>query len=635
MMIFRFRPIYRIPVFILFLFFPTLLSAQEKRLDGNSFDVFVKNIFTQDTVLSGFKNVEARDTAIRDMPDIYKKIKASSKSNIGKSIYNALIREPSQPDIPVEKQDYKPYEGKIIEAIEIIVLNPFGTDVDNPLVGPVKGVQKNANDLHIRTKKNVIRNNLQFKEGDPVNSVIISETETYLRNLGYINDARIKIQEIALIDRVIIQVVVRDVWSLGVDISELSGSALDISVFDKNIFGYGNRTEVNFIYDKNYSRRTGYGAGYLHKNLMHTFIDLEGFYLDDIKSRKLSLSAERPLQTTLKNFGQISFFTQNGRPGIIGWDSISPDRIKNFSVSFGRAVTLPAKDVVKRLVFAGRYLEKSPEYIDVTLPENFLLPYDHVKKRSFLFQASLYQQAYYKEHLIHGFGVTEDIAHGYNLSAQIGYTRFPQYKSGVYASFSASGGKNMKIGNFYAAAAVSSYFNNGDPFEGVLKFDLHYFSPLQRSGRYRFRHFLNIDYSRLLNPVGSFDHSIYFSQLTNLYTWNSRYDAAGNERLAFNLESDMFTPFNVAGFRFLLYSFIDIAWIGKNKLFSNNNLYGGIGLGIRIRNDLLVFKTIELKVGYYPRFDQSGFNDFFDIDTSYPKVSPNFVPGYPDEIPLN
>jgi hypothetical protein len=319
----------------------------------------------------------------------------------------------------------------------------------------------------------------------------------------------------------------------------------------------------------------------------------------------------------------------------VGWDSISPDRLRNFSVTFGRAFTLPAQDAVRRLVFAGRYFEKTPEYRDVSLSEKIVLPYDYVKKRSFLFQASLYKQAYNREYLIHGFGATEDVAHGYNLSVQFGYTKFPQYESGVYSSFSASAGTNTKAGNFYAATAVSSFFNDNGPFEGVLKFDIHYFSPLKRIGKNRFRHFINIDYSKLLNPVGLFDNTVYFSQLTNLYTWNSRYDAVGTERLALNIESDMFTPLNIVGFRFLFYTFFDLAWIGNKKLFVNDNLYGGIGLGVRIRNDLLVFKTIEFKIGYYPRFDQSGFNDFFDIDTSYPKVSPNFVPGYPDEIPLN
>ncbi len=594
-----------------------------------------QKIYTDSLKQYYLKNIEASDTiSPQILPEYYKKIQEAADSKFEKELYDFIVQEPAIPQETLPEPDYKPYQDMTIRHIKIIVLKPFSTDINIPdSINTKSSVNNWLNKIHISTRETIVRNNLQFKEGQALNPLIIRETEAFLRNLDYINDVRIFIYQIPLTEDVEITIVVKDVWSIGVDISNFSTTSQDIKIYDKNFLGIGNRIDLNLIHKKSYSPQWGYGASYEYKNLWGTFTNFYGSYLDNISNQEVYFSVERPLETTLKYFGQIGYFYNHYQTDIVGWDSISPDYNQNFSVSFGRSFAIPDKHAIRRLVIAGRYIQKAPEYRDVILQEK-LRPYQYIKSKMFLLQTSLYRQAYYREHLINCFGVTEDIAHGYNFSAQIGYSQFSESEKGMYGSLSASWGREYKSGNYYLEAAISSFFNKQKAYEGILDFGFHYFSPLIKSGKTRFRQFIDVDYSRLMNPLPQFDNPIYISSLTNLNTWRFADEAKGTERLMFSWENDIFTNINIIGFRFLFFNFVDAGWINSNgNLFSGDNFNYGFGVGVRVRNDLLVFNTINIKLGIYPKFDQN-IGNYFNISTSSPTASPNFVPGYPQEISL-
>ena len=556
-------------------------------------------------------------------------------------MFSSIIKEPkvrSQNNKPID-QDYKVFEGKIIRNIQIKVLQPFGTNIYNPdSVNRRNKFNNTLNRLHVNTNQSVILNNLLFEQGEKVNPAIIAESETFLRNAGYINDARITIDSISGInDSVDVQVIVRDIWSIGATVQKITPSALTLNVFDKNILGSGNRLGVDFLFNSDYSKKFGFGGEYLYKNVAKTFIDLDVSYLDKMTAEEIALSAERKLHPSLHYFGEVSYHNRTLRPHIVNWDSITPDRYEDFSVSFGKAIDLPGDYAVKRLVLSGHYKQKSPEYRNEVYQDYFkdkYPPYRFIKNRIWLLQLSLYQQAYYREYLIHNFGVTEDIAHGYNLSLQFGYSQFDQYKDAFYGSLSGafSTGKLAK-GLLHAESSISSFLNNEEPFEGVFKLGLHYYSPLFSSKIGRLRQFINVNYSKLLSSQRYFGDEIYFGSSTTLETDDLSKSTRGVERLIIKSESDLFSKLEIAGFRFLFYNFVDVGWITpKNNLFHKDNFYWGIGAGIRIRNDVLVFNTLDIKFGFYPNLNQSNFGRIFNIDSSTPKVSPNFVPEYPKEI---
>ena len=79
------------------------------------------------------------------------------------------------------------------------------------------------------------------------------------------------------------------------------------------------------------------------------------------------------------------------------------------------------------------------------------------------------------------------------------------------------------------------------------------------------------------------------------------YTPKGKQRLGLNLEYVYFLNKKLYRFNLAFYSFADIGIIGSNKnLIFKENYYGGIGLGLRLHNEYLVFKTIQLRLAFYP-----------------------------------
>lgn len=63
----------------------------------------------------------------------------------------------------------------------------------------------------------------------------------------------------------------------------------------------------------------------------------------------------------------------------------------------------------------------------------------------------------------------------------------------------------------------------------------------------------------------------------------------------------LFSPANFYGFKFAFFGFADFSFLsGTNDITGNGYALTDIGLGIRIRNNHLVFNTFQLKLAFYP-----------------------------------
>ncbi len=81
-------------------------------------------------------------------------------------------------------------EGKIIRSINIEQRH-FGTDVDRPTYQKKNLLIDIANQLHDKTNKSTIAKNIFIKINEPLNPLLIAYNEKWLRDLGFIQDARI------------------------------------------------------------------------------------------------------------------------------------------------------------------------------------------------------------------------------------------------------------------------------------------------------------------------------------------------------------------------------------------------------------------------------------------------------------
>jgi hypothetical protein len=595
-------------------------------------------IAAQDDERSPVKNM---DTAVTTSDTAaYNRIsRAMSNKKLTKRMFSLLTRKPKTPPPPVEKEtsideQFLPYEGKIINDIRVVVLPPFGYDIRKFDSTPeITKWRKAGNNSHANTRAWVLRNNLLFRKGQTINPLIMAETESFIRSIGYVNDVYIRIDSASTTDADV-TVVVRDNWSIGAYVRNVS-TKIDVEVFDHNFIGLGNNFNLRGIFNTKTERKFGGGLGYRYPNLLRTFINIDASYADDIVSKYHSVALERPLQKNLNLFGQISNNVLETNLSQTAWDSISPTYNADFSASLGYAFNPTAND--NTFVVAARFWDKSPLYKNVIKPDNPEY-FQYIKNRMALIQLSVFRQRHFRTHMVNSFGRVENFAYGYNVSAQVGYSEWKQFsKYGLYGSFRVAANKLYRAGSVYFEGAISSFFDHKQPFEGVLKLKLDMFSSLYQIGRQNYRHFLSVNYSRRLDYIPGFrNHNFTFNDLMSMKFRNvSNFTAT--EKLMFKTEGDVFSSLNVAGFRFLFYAFADFGWIANynDHLLNNRNVYWGAGLGVRIRNDLLVFRTVDLKIGYYPRMNQHGFDNFVNAGSSIPNVSPNFTPRYPDEITVH
>jgi hypothetical protein len=102
-------------------------------------------------------------------------------------------------------------------------------------------------------------------------------------------------------------------------------------------------------------------------------------------------------------------------------------------------------------------------------------------------------------------------------------------------------------------------------------------------------------------------------QLSINNTFGVRYfrsdSALGNERISLYSETFFFPDKKIFGFKFSPFAFGNVSLLKPEKQpISKTNAFYGLGGGVRMRNENLVFGTIELRFAYFPRkIDQNSF----------------------------
>lgn len=607
----------------------------------------VNKNYAQDSITSTISDTTKVDS-LQQKKDIYTAIEeVAKKHKWTKRLHKLIFNSPSHvsPQMLEENKsldkEYTEYANKPIRNINIHGLDPFGTNIYHPDSISVNFFTKLLNSLHANTHDFVVTANLLFKKGDLVNPYTIAEAETYLRNLNFVSDVRILLTQVPGNDSVDVAVILRDKFSIGFHIKNITPfSKYDIELYDRNIAGLGSELNVRIMQKSEKGnddeRKMGYGFALRNRSIFRTFIRTEFSLLKDFSSETFKAIAERPIQQGLTYFGGVNYTQKKASHYIMKLlDTSFRYRQEIFSATFGRTFDAPFISTNSKFVVASRFLIQN-NLSDLINSDNYrYLNYPFEKKCLYIASLSLFQQRYYRNNMVYNFGTTEDIAYGYNITAQLGYENHTYFER-MYGSVALSGGIHTKAGYVYSQASIGSYFRNARAEQGVFRLYTNYFSPLIKLKNSFLRQFISIDYTEGLRRLPSANELIYFSHLTDFSTSKYNYEANGTRRFVFNTETDWFSPLYILGFRAVFFSFVNLAWIGNSndKLFSGKNFFSGYGIGIRTRNEQLVFKTIQIKLAWYPQLSQSKFTDFTNFSTSDQKVSPNFKPEFPNIIPF-
>jgi hypothetical protein len=558
------------------------------------------SFFLNDTLLSVPSSIIPSANSKKDKNLVYYdslRQKASRKP-LTKKLYDLVVISPQ----PVETkkisgssdENYLQYSGKTIKSIDIIRMDVFGTNINNPASVKANKTNNFLNNTHVNTNERIIRKNLLFSVGDTISPLTLSDNERILRELTFIDDARIIIVPVSE-DEVDILVITKDVYSLGAEYDYGGFKKGALSVFERNILGTGHEFGIKIPFNSDKPDSPGFGGNYTINNVWKSFINLNIDYLNGLGSTTYGLNLDRNfVSATTKYSGGIlvrQMYTT------IDLDTMpKPVPLKyNLQDYWVARSFLFNKESVSRIIIGVRYLNNNVFRKPVIQPESY---YSLQRYQLYLASAALSVQKYYKTNLIYGYGRTEDIPYGGLVRISAG-REFNEFKTRTYIGTDLSSGKSFpEIGYFYTSLALASFFNGKEMEQGIFYSRVNYFTNLLSVGRFRSRNFINLDYSRGFGRYS--DEYLRFIE-NNGFTGFKNDSINGTQRFTISLESVLFSPANYHGFRFAFFGFSDMGFLSN----SNQNIGNGftlisLGFGLRIRNDNLLFNTLQIRLAFFP-----------------------------------
>ncbi|MBI9038148.1 MAG: hypothetical protein JEY97_08455 [Bacteroidales bacterium] len=608
---------------LFFIFLISFTYSQEKKTETGCDSIFLRK--GAEFLMGGSKIIIKNDT-ILCLPDsiiqnnkdlktnkFYNNVKKEAyKTKLTKELYKLTFSEQGKASvldtIKVERgeKSFDNYSGDIIRNIKFKKIDVFGPTVNDTSRKADSWIEKTANEAHISTKLLVIKKNLLFKKGDKVNPFILANNERLLRNLPNINDAKIILYN-ASNDSVDVLIITKDVFPIGMDLQINSLKDGSIGFWNVNFLGYGNKISSTISYK---SPRKPFlkfqEASYKVQNIQGSFISGEIFYNQENNNEEKTdygVKFERkfiPLKIATSGYFEIKRTREY--EFIYKGDSIFKTNTIKYGtqdVSVGHSINLSKSiGIVKTpeyLFVSGRILRESYyKRPNVNADTN----QQYMNSTKFLASISISKQDFYIGNYIFGYGRTEDIPYGYLAKFTGGYELGELYNRPYFGLKLAKGNYVNNWGYYYVSSDVGGFLIDKQMREGTLKLEFDFITKIYNYKKFSSRHFVGINYTQGINQLK--DLNISLSEDPGL-SGLARDSLIGKKRFWVNLETMAYTPLSFLGFKLSVYCFLDMGLVGpSDKSIFSNKLYVGIGPGIKLRNENLVFKTIVVRLAYFP-----------------------------------
>ena len=605
-------------------------------------------LIEKDTV---FVFVDSLTYGIGDSDDdkFYRELKkVASRRKWSKQLYDILIIEPGQAsrnpnrsNLFIASQRINRYRGKKIAGFNYRQLDLFGPSIDDTTRKARLVFEEIGNKLHTTTRAKIIENNLLLDKGDVLDPEKIQDAERILRELPFIKDARIlPIDSLTAGDSVTLQVLTQDVFAYAFrgEFNGVKSGALEVSY--NNFLGLGHQVINEVSYDSNYpEQKFGYGAMYRVPNIRRSFISAETNFFRSYHTKLTNIAVSRDfISPEIRYAGGVDLGQKFSRQWFIDQQSeetemdtlLSTHNYQN--IWLGRAFTPNFGSEEwrdrSRIVVSGRYHRK--RYVkrpEVREDLNQEFHHSQLLMGSLSFSTS----HYFRDRLVYSYGRTEDMPYGQRITLTGGYER-NEFSDRKLMGLDASMARFITgIGYVYGQLVVESYFRNGKSEQGIIRPSVTWISDLSKRGRFRIRHFANLEFTRGVNRFNN--EFLTINRDAGIRGFRSRY-LMGNQRLRANYELVAFSPADFVGFRLAPYFFYDAAVLAQNNdAIYKGKYYHGFGLGIRLKNDNLTFDAIEIRLGFYPNgpedmgkmkfnFSEHGVSSFKDFNVTAPDVTP-------------
>jgi hypothetical protein len=215
----------------------------------------------------------------------------------------------------------------------------------------------------------------------------------------------------------------------------------------------------------------------------------------------------------------------------------------------------------------------------------------------------LVKQSVYRTRYLYGLGRYEDLPIGQSLTWTTGQYEIEQDHS-AYLGFKFEQYKLSKKENYthIIANIASSYINQS--FQ-----DIRFLSSLEQFSKLKYlnnglgyRQIINLSFTQTLR--NKYNESLRINSIYGIPQLNKE-QIKGGTRISSNWETVFYNNRALLGFKSAPFVFGNITYIRTmGDPILKGDIYTAIGSGLRVRNENLVFGTIELKGCYFPRTNQ-------------------------------
>ena len=521
---------------------------------------------------------------------------------------------PTDTIVNVESIDnFSQYAGRIIRNIHVERIG-FEKSIYDSAKKVTNTVIKLANALHSDTRENTVRQHIFFKQYQPLNPYELADNERFIRDRDFILDCRIVAVPIEGTDSVDLTVITRDVFSLGATIGGSFPTAPKIGLFDANIMGKAQRLQFTALIDQERSPKFGYSILYRKSSLFGTLtnVDVEytqintGLSVGDESEFAYFVRLNRPLVSPYLRLAGGLEVSRNWSDNVYNEpDSAFLDydyKIFNswlgYNIGIKKAATARGRHFMAFRYFDGYYVD-APQLSEDQEEPRYNSAYGYLSEFSF------YSQNFYKTRYVFGFGRTEDIPYGISVGVTGGYVREVRIER-PYGAFKIRYTIANKRGSFHQFSFQSGGYYRQNKFEDfVVQGGAAHFTRALNVRHSKFRGLLSAEYTQIVNRTVSD-----WLKVSNKYIPGFSADSVvADSRLSISLQTVLYTPRAILGFRMAPFAQIDMVSVNCSSCDYQENTYWGLSAGLRTRNENLIFGTIELKATYIPK-DEYGESKF-------------------------
>lgn len=519
---------------------------------------------------------------------------------------------------------YDKFEGEVIDTIFFDINEPFEENKKNKSSA---WLSKTANNLHVRTKYRTIQKYILFNSGDTISAAVMERNEYIIRALSFISNAYFLIEPTTN-NRVNVIVYVEDNFSIGASI-DYKGFSSDsyISIYEGNFLGRGDKLSIRDRYNLDDKDLFLSGdIGYEFSNVFGSFYNLRGelgigrdYYNILFESRKEFIKP-----TDYAGGAKYENSQNNQKMNVL--DTTLNVRSETMYLWGGKSFKIAPNDM--SLFFTVK--AEKMTYMDAPVKNKYYNPYYH-NRRSVIASIGIYNEHFYRGNLIYGYGYTEDIPYGYKAELIGGYT-WSQYRNMPYVGLSAAWGFRNKFGYYNINIEAGSYLKGIATMERtIVNGELFGFTNLISLGkRYDARIFIRLNYNNGFNMLSGERQRTWFMGTNRIKGASIRSEMT--TKMYASPEFVLFTPWSFAGFRFAPYSYLDMGTLGEIQNPFKNRFYSSIGIGVRIRNQTLIFPTIQIRFSVLLR----GYDDtkagFIELGNEPKLRATRFIPYEPQFI---